>query len=549
MKPKLFTLFLIAGFQINVKAQNPNLTFTLFSNGKLDSITGIVNAGDNRMFVVEQQGYIRILDSVGDVMSKPFLDIADEVGTMGNEEGLLGLAFSPNYKTNDYFFVYYTDPYNHIHIARFQVSSTNADSAIKSSEDTVLIVNHNPYQNHNGGNIAFGPDGYLYAGLGDGGYSSNGDPFNRAQNTDTLLGKMLRLDVSSLPYKIPPTNPFADGINGRPEIWAYGLRNPWCWSFDRLTADLWIGDVGQDLWEEVDFQPANDTGGENYGWRCYEGDAEYDYSLCSANTNFTFPVDTYAHSNSNGCCIIGGYVYRGAQYKSLFGKYLHSDLCSGRFWSIKDSAGIFKTTILNNFTANQITKFGQDIYGELYVGLREPGLVYKIGDTACAPVAFISFNDTVFVDTNGTISALYGQGLTYQWEFNNRAIIGNGNTVVADSAGTYTVIVTNGKCSSSASVSVELVTGINNPQTFKNLQIVPNPNAGAFDLKVSVPGSLSSTISIYDVLGRPLLTENTVFNGGKNTIHINGGNLSQGIYFLKINSQKGESVIKFVVAE
>ena len=205
MNLKIFTLFILCFvFSKEMVAQNPQLTFTLFSNGTLDSIISIQNAGDNRMFVEEQSGFIRILDSAGNVKPKPFLNIADEVGTFSNESGLLGLAFSPDYKTNGYFFVYYVDKHNHIHIARFQVSSTNTDSAIKSSEDTVLIINHQPFINHYGGTIAFGPDGYLYAGLGDGGYTNSnnlGDPYNRAQNLDTLLGKMLRLDVGTCHIK------------------------------------------------------------------------------------------------------------------------------------------------------------------------------------------------------------------------------------------------------------------------------------------------------------------------------------------------------------
>jgi len=530
-----------------VNAQPSQITFTLFSNGTLDSITDLVNAGDNRMFVVEQHGFIAILDSAGNVMPKPFLDISDKVGTMGSEEGLLGLAFSPNYKTDRYFYIHYTDSTQAVNIARYQVSNTNPDSAIKSSEVSILKIHH-PYTNHNGGNIAFGPDGYLYDGIGDGG--SSGDPGNRAQNTDSLLGKLLRINVDTLPYKIPPTNPFATNGMGRPEIWAYGLRNPWCWSFDKFTGDLWIGDVGQSLYEEVDFQPAHDTGGQNYGWRCYEGDASYNFSNCSGSTNFTFPVDTYTHSNFNGCAVIGGYVYRGAQYNSMFGKYFCSDYCSSRFRSIKDSAGVFVTTVLNRTPFSELTKFGQDIYGELYFAENDPGVVYKIGDTVCAPVAFISFNDTTWANGDTSISALYGQGLTYKWTKND-TVVGTNNILPITHSGTYTVTVTNGRgCSSSANQFVKInATGINKLEIFKNIQIVPNPNKGDFDLNVSTPSGLSSTISVTDVLGRTLLTEYILLNVGKNTIHISKGNLTSGIYFVKINSQQVESVIKFVVTE
>ena len=310
---------------------------------------------------------------------------------------------------------------------------------------------------------------------------------------------------------------------------------------------MWIGDVGMDNWEEVDFQPANDTGGQNYGWRCYEGDDTYNYSACSVTANFTFPIDTYGHSSINGCCIIGGYVYRGAQHKSLFGKYFYTDFCSGLFGSFKDSDGLYKKVLLNVLKKNQCVKFGQDIYGNLYVAEREPGKVFIIGDTTCAPVAFIAFKDTIYVGKDSSISALYGRGLTYQWRFNNRTISGNGNTVQVDSAGVYAVNVTNGTCSSSASVVVELTTGINRLQVFKALQIVPNPNNGVFNLNVSISKSTIATISISDVFGRQLLTENTGLYSGRNTIPILGKDFATGVYFLKLHTDKAEKVIKFVV--
>lgn len=197
--------------------------------------------------------------------------------------------------------------------------------------EVILLTANQPFANHNGGDVHFGPDGYLYTGLGDGG--SGGDPQNYSQTPTSLLGKMLRIDVNSgTPYAIPPTNPFVGSTAVANEIWALGLRNPWRFSFDRLTGDLWIGDVGQNEWEEVDFQPASSAGGENYGWRCYEGNAPYNTTGCGAVGNYVAPVAVYANTSSLGCSITGGYVYRGSQYPDLYGYYLYTDYCSGRIW-------------------------------------------------------------------------------------------------------------------------------------------------------------------------------------------------------------------------
>jgi len=337
--------------------------------------------GDNdRLFIVERTGRIRIYKN-GAILSRPFIDLSSKITTSGSEQGLLGLAFHPDYSSNGYFYVNYVDHSGDSHIARFSVSATDPDSAVLSSEKTILFVNQ-PYSNHNAGMLAFGPnDGYLYFGLGDGG--SGGDPQNRAQNLDSLFGKLLRVDVDSGdPYSIPPSNPFVGNSNARPEIWAYGLRNPWRFSFDRQTGDLYIGDVGQNAVEEVDYQPVSSSGGQNYGWRLMEGDRCYNPSSNCDPGGLTPPILTYYHSDpGNPCSITGGYVYRGCAIPDLTGTYFYADYCYGHVWSFKYDG----TTLsdwqdrtnelgLNNLS---ISSFGEDAAGEIYI-VDLGGSVYKI---------------------------------------------------------------------------------------------------------------------------------------------------------------------------
>ncbi|MBF8285408.1 MAG: hypothetical protein HW378_4323 [Anaerolineales bacterium] len=265
----------------------------------LDEPVDLKHAGDGsgRLFVIEQPGRIRIVEN-GELLPDPFLDIEPLVNSRGNEQGLLGLAFYPDYAANGLFFVNYTDVNGDTVVARYAVSADDPSRADPASAKIILQVDQ-PFPNHNGGDLVFGPDGYLYIGLGDGG--SGGDPQGNGQNLNALLGKMLRIDVNhGDPYAIPPDNPFAGRAGARPEIWAYGLRNPWRYSFDRATGDLYIADVGQNAYEEVDFQPADSRGGENYGWNKYEGFHAYDGG---ATDGLTMPVAEYAHA-VGGCLLL-----------------------------------------------------------------------------------------------------------------------------------------------------------------------------------------------------------------------------------------------------
>ena len=317
--------------------------------------------GSGRLFIIEKVGRIRILEN-GQLLNQSFLDITDRVGSTGNEQGLLGLAFHPQYAQNGRFFVNYTDRNGDTVIARYQVSG-DPNTADVNSEVQLLGVAQ-PFPNHNGGVLAFGPDGYLYAGLGDGG--SSGDPFGNAQRTDVLLGKILRLDVDSAePYAVPPDNPFGN------EIWVYGLRNPWRMSFDKLTGELYIGDVGQGGWEEIDYLPANSGAGTNFGWDHREGAHDHEGG---GPVGMVDPVAEYSHAEG-GCSVTGGYVYRGSMTE-WNGIYLYGDYCTGIIWGLIQVNGGWQEQQLFdvNFT---ITSFGQDESGEIYA-LSDNGNIYRL---------------------------------------------------------------------------------------------------------------------------------------------------------------------------
>jgi glucose/arabinose dehydrogenase len=327
----------------------------------LSSPVDIAHAGDGsgRLFIVLQGGKIVIFDGV-QLLSSPFLDITSLVAS-GGERGLLGLAFHPDYVANGLFYVSYTDTAGDSVIARYSVSgdSNLADPASAS----ILLTIDQPFSNHNGGQLHFGPDGYLYIGIGDGG--SGGDPLNNGQNLGMLLGKILRIDVDNgVPYGIPPDNPFVGDAGAGDEIWAWGLRNPWRFSFDRLTGDMYIGDVGQSSWEEVNFQPSTSTGGENYGWRLMEGNSCYNPATNCNNGTLTLPILVYSHSV--GCSVTGGYRYRGNKNPDLYGTYLYGDYCTGLIWGAQeDGLGGWNTSLLldTNFL---ISTFGEDESGEIY---------------------------------------------------------------------------------------------------------------------------------------------------------------------------------------
>jgi glucose/arabinose dehydrogenase len=337
----------------------------------LDAPIGIANAGDGsgRLYVLEQAGRVRVIEVNGDLRDEPFVDLQGRI-QLAFEQGLLGIAFHPDYSSNRRVFVHYSRAGDGATVVSELRASGDGRTADPGSE-RVLLTQAQPFTNHNGGQLAFGPDGYLYLGLGDGG--SGGDPFGNAQNTDVLLGKILRLDVDSPPdgdrgYAIPPDNPFASqGVPpgaGRPEIWAYGLRNPWQFSFDAAAGDLYIGDVGQNGWEEINRQPSDSRGGENYGWDVMEGRHCFGRADCD-QAGYVKPIAEYPLERGN-CSVIGGYVYRGQQQPDLQGVYVFADYCSGLVFTLQVDEGTTTPKVVLDSGLN-ISAFGTDEDGEIYV--------------------------------------------------------------------------------------------------------------------------------------------------------------------------------------
>ena len=375
-------LILILGFSATAlivipQLQKPdmNYIFDTVVNGVSQPVS-ITHANDDRLFINERNGIVRILDT-GEVFPQPFLDIRDRVNIKGNiEQGLLSLVFHPNYSENGYLYVTYTDKDFSVHLERYQVS----DDPNVVDVDTVesLLIVEQTTAAHNGGHLRFGSDGYLYVSIGDGGESLLAE--STGQDKDDLLGKILRLDVDGeLPYEIPEDNPFVDDPDYRPEIWVRGLRNPWQFSFEPDTDAMFIADVGWSTYEEINYQPADSKGGENYGWRLYEGDMlieqpEGAQVVDIPKDELLFPIyfyphitpDDYDQSYPVGCAVIGGFVYRGEELPELKGKYLYGDFCSGNIWTLSKEDDQWKTELLI-ITNVRITSFGEDMFGEIYM--------------------------------------------------------------------------------------------------------------------------------------------------------------------------------------
>ena len=333
----------------------------------------ITHAHDARLFVVEQGGVVQLVKD-GAVQRAPFLDITDRVRA-GGERGLLGLAFPTDHAATGRFYAYYTDRDGNSVLSRFSLAG-EPDRADPGSEEVLLRVEQ-PYSNHNGGQLAFGPDGYLYLGLGDGG--SGGDPLGAGQRLDTLLGKLLRLDVAvDDGYAIPADNPFAATDGARPEIWAYGLRNPWRFSFDRETGDLYIADVGQNAYEEINLQPAGSQGGENYGWNTMEAEHCFEPARDCDTSGLVLPIFSYPHGPQWGSSITGGYRYRGENVRALQGAYVFGDFSSGRVWALREDGGTWTAEPLFE-DGFPLSTFGEDAAGELYLADYARGIVYRVG--------------------------------------------------------------------------------------------------------------------------------------------------------------------------
>jgi glucose/arabinose dehydrogenase len=400
-----FISFLLAVIGNNGMAQ-PTVIFRQFMGG-FSSPVDVVNAGDgsNRLFIVQRTGLIRILrDSA--IVATPFINLTDSIISTGGEQGLLSLAFHPDYETNRTFFVYYTNTDGEITVVRFQTSIANPDVA-DASTGKILLNIPKSFTNHNGGDLNFGSDGYLYFGTGDGG--SGGDPGNNAQNGNSLLGKLLRLNINNIEvppyYTIPPDNPYVGDPNVRDEIYSMGLRNPWRWSFDRVTNDLWLADVGQNEWEELNFRESGTTNVVNYGWRCYEGTHEFNTNGCLPASNYNMPIFEYPHDTTGGFSVTGGFVYRGPDFPNLTGYYLMSDFVTGHLWKVIRSGAGFTVT-RQPLARTNISSYGEAENGALFA-VTLGGTLFKVEATVDAPLPVTLLN---FVGTSGT------GGVNLTWE-------------------------------------------------------------------------------------------------------------------------------------
>ncbi len=487
----------------------------------------LANCGDSRLFVVEKDGLIRIISDSMQVVERPFLDISGPVNSNGNEQGLLGLAFEPNYLDSGYFYVYYIRSAGpgYSRLSRFHVSS-DPDSADVASEQ-VLYEWQQPFTNHNGGNIMFGPDGYLYIGFGDGG--SADDPMGNAQDPSDPLGNMIRIDVSQHndTYLIPPTNPYTNNGDTLPEIWASGLRNPWRWSFDRLTGDLWIGDVGQNAWEEVDFWPAGDNSGPNFGWRCREGwviNSGVSQTGCLGSSGYDQPRSAHSHDSPYGwCSVIGGFVYRGPSYPHLFGQYIFSDYCAGDFMTYAANNNYDLDTLLLTTTGGYAA-FGEDLEGEIYVANQANGQIKKLYDPC-------PMNDPAITSDGFEITAT--EGLSYQWLLDGAVIAdATGQTFVPEVGGNYQVRVNFGTpCNLISDTVVFIATGLVE-QNGTGVAIYPQPAKDRVIIE-RVATAEASELRIFDVLGRVVFS--STWTKGQRQMDVDVAAIPVGTFVVSIS--------------
>ena len=537
---KFLTSFLVGLFLVfNLTAQLP-IELESFQSGFNDPVD-LAHAGDDRLFVVEQGGLIKIIDGNGNTLSENFLNIQNKISSSSGEQGLLGLAFHPDFANNGFFYLNYTAGNQfsrNTRISRFSVNANNPNIADPNSEIILLEFNQ-PFGNHNGGDLAFGPDGYLYVGTGDGG--SGGDPQGNSQNRQNLLGKLLRLDVTSNfeAFSIPPNNPFVNDPNTLDEIWAFGIRNPWRWSFDQLTGDIWMGDVGQNAREEINFQPASSAGGENYGWNCREGMIAFNNpsSACSGVTDFIDPIFDYL-TGVVGCSVTGGIRYRGCEYPDLYGRYVFGDYCSGQIWTTEVVNGVFNTeTGLNSNLS--ISGFGADVNNELFI-INHGGSIFRVVSGDPAEVNIFATDGELSSTTNTTVDQ-------FQWLLNGEPINGaTASTFTTVETGNYALLITspNG-CSYTSEILQVTSTNTNELLDLNEFTVFPLP------FKEELNYALSFSIPT-DVTVRLLNQNGKVVNEkqfGRTTMisdQFYTKDLSSGVYLLKIETEKGSAIRKII---
>ena len=457
---KLIVLTILFGMMVTAIQAQKIIPYTIGLDrvaAGFSSPVDIANSGDERLFIVERSGRIRILNQDGTIHPTPFLDIDSRVINTGgqSERGLLALEFHHDYENTGWFFVHYSDNNGDTVISRFSVDPNDANVALPDSEKIIFTLEQ-PFTNHNGGSIKFGPDNMLYIGMGDGGAAN--DPNNVSQNGNSLLGKMLRIDVDNGdPYAIPADNPFVNDPNVLDEIWAFGLRNPWKFSFDNLTGDLWIADVGQSQWEEINYQSGGSPGGQNYGWRCREGNHDAITSGCNGLA-FEPAAAEYNHDEFTHCSVTGGYTFLGGDciFDGAPPIYFYADYCSGTFWGAinTDSDGVLSSQ-LNRIGGNAISTFGEDSNGELYVAALNNGSVFKMNYECDINFDLVTEDATCDVSNDGSINVPAELRSFYDIEIvsiDNSEIIADSDAVPA---GTYLVTVTRFGCNREYMVAID----------------------------------------------------------------------------------------------
>jgi glucose/arabinose dehydrogenase len=552
---KIYTAIILLLLFTQAHAQ-PTIGFQPIATG-LTVPLDIVSPGgtDTRLFIVQQDGRIKIWNGTS-VLATAFLDVSSITNYDMGERGLLSLAFHPNYATNRYFFIYYNNLAGNVIIARYQTKAALPNEADPTS-GVILMSIPKPFTNHNGGKLNFGPDGYLYFGTGDGG--SGGDPNNNAQTGTSYLGKMLRIDVNNFTtapyYSVPPTNPYTTNPNINDEIIAVGLRNPFRWSFDRQTGDMWIADVGQNLWEELNFKPASSILDLNYGWRCFEGTHVYN-NTCSAQPNNVVPIFEYGHNNTTGgFSITGGYVYRGTEYSFLQGYYICADFSSRNFWLTKSNgSGGWTTTQSSTQTPTGIAGFGEALDGTLYAAGLSNGTIYKVTATAPVPLKLLSFTGKKI---NGThqlnwevASQTKGDRFIIERSFDNASFTEVGNKVAETDrnkeAYSFIVSITNnstvfyrikllnkdGSFAYSPTISFKQETTANDVKAHKN------------GSTIFISASINiNAIQVTDACGRILLTKNINAMG---TVGLDANQFPAGLLFINVLQNKGNTILKLV---
>lgn len=482
-------------------AQNPVELQLVPWAGGLSQVVDLAHAGDDRLFAARRHGVISIIRDSADVAVTPFLDLSAQVNDAGGEQGLLGLAFDPDYAANGFFYVHYTADTGtgFSRISRWHVSP-DPDLADTASEQ-VLYEWPQPYENHNGGDLDFGPDGMLYITFGDGG--SGGDPLNNAQDLSDPLGDIIRIDVSDpdTTWTVPADNPWAAlGNDTLPEIWASGLRNPFRFGFDRLTGDVWIGDVGQNSWEEVDHWPGGDHSGPNFGWRCYEGDAPFDTAGCQDSSTYVFPASVHENVADGGtwCSSIGGRVYRGTVFPRLQGRYIHTDYCAGEFWMLTpDGQGGWLEELGLASGEQGFAVIAEDQAGELYAGDTNDGQVYRIVDRCPMDPPTIGFDGGMLTSTAAN---------TYQWYLDGDPINGaTGQTWAPSVNGLYFVVGGFANGCELRSDSIQLLTiGLAEGEGGEDLRVFPQPAADAL-VVAWTPTVPDARWRLTDAVGRELM--------------------------------------------